>query len=114
MLGDPPPTAVAGRPAVCGLGRLAVTSPGASRCQGYPNAVEPTPLRADALSMVEDAAGYRAMFELSPVAQAVVYPGRVGVVANQAFADLFGYEQEALGRMSWTDLVREEDRVNLA
>ena len=38
---------------------------------------------------------FRLMFEQSPVAQALVAPGRTGVVANAAFARMFGTSREA-------------------
>jgi diguanylate cyclase (GGDEF)-like protein/PAS domain S-box-containing protein len=63
--------------------------------------------------MVEDGAGFRAMFEHSPVAQVLMYRDQAGMVANQAFADLFGYERGALEQLSLADLVPEADKSDV-
>jgi len=53
---------------------------------------------------------FRLAFEQSPVAQAVWYPGEPGVIANRAFAELFGYTREELLSLAPADLVHPEDR----
>ncbi|GIU89798.1 MAG: hypothetical protein KatS3mg010_0897 [Acidimicrobiia bacterium] len=53
---------------------------------------------------------FRLAFEQSPVPQAVWYPGEQGVIANRAFAELFGYTREELLSVAPADLVHPEDR----
>jgi diguanylate cyclase (GGDEF)-like protein/PAS domain S-box-containing protein len=57
---------------------------------------------------------FRLMFEQSPVAQALVAPGRTGVVANAAFARMFGTTREALLETAPEMLVQPDDRPRMS
>ncbi len=57
---------------------------------------------------------FRLMFEQSPVAQALVAPGRTGVVANAAFARMFGQSREALLETVPETLVHPDDRPHMS
>lgn len=54
---------------------------------------------------------FRLAFEQAPVAQAVWYPGDDGVIANRAFAELFGYTREELLSLAPSELVHPDDRA---
>lgn len=67
-----------------------------------------------AVSEREDAhRRFREVFEQSPVAQALMRPGEVGVIANNAFAQLFGTTREVLLSMRGRDLVHPDEITRL-
>jgi diguanylate cyclase (GGDEF)-like protein/PAS domain S-box-containing protein len=61
--------------------------------------------------MVPADAAFRLLFEHAPVAQALVRPAQDGLVANDAFLELFGYRREALGGLSLRDLAHPDHRA---
>jgi diguanylate cyclase (GGDEF)-like protein/PAS domain S-box-containing protein len=102
---------VAGHPAVSGLGRhrrhLAWRVE-----ERLAKAIEPAPARADVV-VVAARPHFDVLFEHSPVPHVLVYAGRAGLLANQAFGDLFGYEPDVLATMSLTQLVHERDKADV-
>ena len=52
---------------------------------------------------------FRAIFEQSPVAQVLIAPDRVGLIANQAFAGLFGRSREECLFLDLRDLVHPDE-----
>jgi PAS domain S-box-containing protein len=56
---------------------------------------------------------WRAMFEQSPVGQALFVPGTTGVIANDAFARLLGTSVESLLGVAPESLVHASDRAEM-